>query len=79
MSDLLRSAFGYFNNPGGPGGISGPQQGGGAHQSQHGGVGQGSSDETSAIGDVISFQGSDQLKRSVRIQKLIAEGELPLG
>lgn len=75
MSDLLKSALGFLNNPssGGPGG---PQ---GGPQSHYGGGGvpggMGSNDETSAVGEVIAFQCIDQQKRNVKVLKLIAEGE----
>lgn len=74
MSDLLKSALGFLNNP--VGGVGGSSQGGHPHMGQHGGGGgtQGS-DEMSTVGDVITFQGVNQEKKSVKIAKLIAEGE----
>ncbi|CAL8125412.1 unnamed protein product [Orchesella dallaii] len=77
MSDLLRSALGYFNNPSAGG--SDPSAGAQQHPHHHGGGGGGSNGGPSnrpseeIVGDVISFQNSDQ-KRNVRVMKLIAEG-----
>lgn len=75
MSDLLKSAFGYFNNPSAQA-QGGPQPGSQSHPHHGGSVGGGpppSSDETSAVGDIISFQNGDQ-KRNIKVLKLIAEG-----
>lgn len=70
MSDLFRSALGYLSSS--TTSATSSSSGGGVYNSASGG----SSEETSALGEVITFSANGHNTRSVRITKLIAEGEV---
>ncbi len=79
MSDLFRSALGYLSSGTSATSNSSQGQGGGAPSlGGYNSASGGPSDETNAVGEIITFTSPpgrpSSVSRNVRITKLIAEG-----